>query len=112
MRPQAETVLAVSWGGDAPGLSGAVSHHCWRGLFFVESFDADPQGPFGTLDGALDQAGPETFRALQEVSSMTMHEDDLLALVYRRFDRDADNVTVNGTRYLLKDGELIPEAGN
>lgn len=108
VRAQSETVLAISRDSHAPGMNGAIFHHCWRGLFFAEAFDTEP-GPPAPMTRRSAWQGRRCSGGMHEVPSMTMQENDLPALVYRGLDPDADNVTANGMRCLLTNGELIPE---
>src|ERR1700739_3976112 len=47
-------VLSLGWDGNAPGCSGVIWVTRWKGFFFCGSSDYDPEGPFESLDEALD----------------------------------------------------------
>lgn len=103
-----ETVLTVSWDGHMPGHSGAVWYRCWRGIFYGSCSDMDPEGPYDTLDEAMQRYGAELYEAY-DVYCDVLPEDELIALVTRHLARDAHGVAINDKTYVVRNGVLVPE---
>jgi hypothetical protein len=55
-RSNAGAVLSLGWDGNAPGMSGAIWISELGGIYIVTSRDYDDQGPFGSLDEAINQS--------------------------------------------------------
>lgn len=108
LMPQSETVLTVGWDGGMPGHGGAIWHQCWRGIFYATSSDMDPQGPYDTLDEAMDCYGSELTES-NEVYSDVLPEHELIAFVARHAAPDIYGITINDRPYVLRDGLLVPE---
>ena len=103
------TVLSLGWDGHFPGNSGALWVREWKGFYFFSSSDIESEGPFESLDDVLDLEWFTVAASEPELDSKTLPLDKLLSIGKGFVAEEGDRIHINGTLYVLKDGELVAE---
>ncbi len=104
---EAKTVLTLGWdGGVMPGTSGAYWVTSWKGLFFLESSDVDPQGPFECLDEVLECEEFSVITARPELSSNVLKLKELKEIGLRLV-AEGDSIWINETKFVRRGDELV-----
>ena len=94
------SVLTVGSDSSMPGGCGVMWINEWRGLYFFQSSDVDPEGPFATLEMALTVDYFSTFTSNNEIWSEVLPLDQLLQIVSKRFSDDCgDTIRINDLTY-------------
>lgn len=94
------SVLTVGSDSSMPGGCGVMWINKWRGLYFFQSSDVDPEGPFANLEDALEVDYFTTFTSNNEIWSEVIPIDQLLQIVSERFSDDyGDTITINNHTY-------------
>jgi hypothetical protein len=106
LHDQGNNVFCLGWDGDHPGGSGANNVIEWGGMYFINSSDYDDEGPFDSLDEALqtDCFGGPTCKP--ELSSSVLAEAELKEIALRYVSDEGDEVRINDQRYILRNGAL------
>jgi hypothetical protein len=105
---EATTIFILGWDGDFPGGSGGVYVNEWKGVYFVTSSDYDDEGPFNSVEEALELecfSGPTP---KPELSSSVLSETKLQEIAQTIVTKEGDKITINGRRFDLQNGELRP----
>ena len=107
MHQQGNHVFCLGWDSNHPGGSGANYVNEWNGLYFITSSDYDPEGPFSSLEEALDSdcfGGPTS---QPELSSSVLSETELKEIALRYVSEEGDEVRINDERFVLRNGALL-----
>ncbi len=105
-------VLSLGWDGGFPGNSGAIWVSKWNEFYFFTSSDIDSEGPFESLDEVLGLEWFSVAAANPELDSPTLALDQLLTIASNLVAENGDEIWINGTRYVLKDDDLVQEAAD
>jgi hypothetical protein len=104
---QGNSVFCLGWDGNYPGGSGANYITEWNGLYFITSSDYDPEGPFDSLEEALESdcfGGPTS---QPELWSTVLSESELKQIALRYVSEEGDEVCINDERFVLRNGALL-----
>ncbi len=100
-------VLSLEWDGGVCGGGGLWVTE-WLGLFFMSSSDLDPEGPFETLDELLELDWFHVAAYRPSLTSKSIPLSELLAIALDLVGEEGDGILINGARYVLKKGKLVP----
>jgi hypothetical protein len=100
-------VLSLEWDGGPCGGGGLWVTE-WLGLFFMSSSDLDPEGPFETLDDLLKLDWFHVAAHRPSLTSKSIPLPELLAIALELAGEEGDGILINGARYVLKKGKLVP----
>jgi hypothetical protein len=103
---EATTVFSLGWDGDFPGGSGGVYVNEWKGVYFVTSSDYDDEGPFSSLEEALELDYFASSTPKPELSSNAVSEAKLKEIARALATKEGDKITINGRRFVLQNGEF------
>lgn len=103
-----ETVLSVGWDSNGPGGSGAIWVICWQGLYFCTSSDDDSEGPFESLDEALQVEWFSNPSFRPEIDSEVIPLKRLKRIALGLLGEDGGHVFIRGKPYVTKAGVLVP----
>lgn len=99
---EGKPVLTVGSDSSMPGGCGVMWINCWRELYFFESSDVDSEGPFASLEIALNVDYFSTFTSNNEIWSKVLPLGQLLQIVSERFSDDyGDTITINDLTYAM-----------
>ena len=102
------SVLSLGWDGDFPGMSGAVWISELEGVYIVRPSDYDDEGPFGSLDEALESECFSTTTANPELDSDVIPLAELLKIAEGVVDWENDGeIWINSVKYVVKDDDLV-----
>ena len=102
-----KTVLSLGWDGAFPGASGAIWVTCWKGLYFCRSSDLGPEGPFNSLDLALELDWFTMATSNPDLASDHLPLAELLSIGRGLLAEEGEAITINGKPYCLRGGELV-----
>ena len=100
-------VLGLEWDGGLCGGGGLWVTE-WLGLFFMSSSDFDSEGPFETLDDLLKLDWFHVAAYRPSLTSKSISVPELLAIALDLVGEEGDGILINGARYVLKKGKLVP----
>jgi hypothetical protein len=103
----AKTVFALGWDGNFPGNSGAIWVEEFKGLYFCTSTDFDSEGPFQSLDGALDCEFFHTSTPNPSITSDKLPLKRLLSIGAGLVSEEGEEISINSDRYVLEGDELV-----
>lgn len=112
----AKLVLTVAWDSSMPGTCGASWIREWRGLYFFDSSDVDSEGPFESLDDAMEVDLFMVFSDGLSLESDVIPLEELIDIAYGRFDgNEGDTIQINDNTYELTQTGFVlqeePEGG-
>jgi hypothetical protein len=107
MHEQGNDVFCLGWDGDYPGGSGANYITKWNGLYFITSSDYDPEGPFDSLEEALESDCFGGSTSQPGLWSTVLSESALKEIALRYVSEEEDEVCINDERFVLRGGLLI-----
>ena len=79
----------------------------WQGLYFVSSSDSDNEGPFTSLEDALDReyfSGPTSNPS---IDCRVLKKARLMEIAHSRVGEDCEGMMINGKWFVLRNGKLI-----
>lgn len=104
------SVVTLGWDGGSAGNSGVNWITEWRGLYFFDSSDHDPEGPFDTLEEAL---SVEPFNLpgtpSPELSSTLLPLPRLFDIA-KQVVIDGERVRINGHWFIRVGDAILPLA--
>ena len=102
-----QTILALGWDSEIPGGDGAIWITESAGVYLVSSSDYEDQGPFETLDEALDCECFSVTTSNPSVESRVLPLDALLSIARRVVDWENEgSVWINNEEYVASGEEL------
>lgn len=104
---EGKNVLSLGWDGNAPGCSGAIWVKEWMGFYFCSSSDYDDEGPFQSLDEALEMEWFSTDTSNPELDSDVLPLEQLLGIGRGLVSEEMNEIYINGSLYHLEGGELV-----
>lgn len=105
------TVLSLGWDSNGPGGSGAIWITCWEDLYFCSSSDYDSEGPFDSLDEALQVDWFSNGTSSPELASEVLPLAQLKNIALGLLEGDGEQACINGDSYISEDGKLVPWSG-
>ena len=102
--------LGVGWDGGAPGMSGLIWVTGLSDVFVRDSSDFDSEGPFNSLDEALDWGFLDSPISHANVWSDVLEHEELLRIATRFADwENEEEIIVNDKVYIPRKGRLISQ---
>lgn len=106
----ARSVFALSWDGGGMLGSGVLSINEWKGFYFISSTDFDDEGPFSSLDEALNHEYLKGPVPNPELHCAELEPDQLFALARRLLREEGHpRVRINGKSHALKGDQWVAQ---
>jgi hypothetical protein len=104
---EAESVLSVSWSPEEWGHAGVQNVSLWRNYYFFESSDVDEEGPFDSLEQALEVEHFHVELPNPEISSEVVPLDKLKILALDVLGNNGTKVMINDEVYRRKGNRVV-----
>ncbi len=106
----AKGILCLEWDGGFPGMAGATWISTFEGVYIVTSTDYSAQGPFESLEEALDCDCFGVTTANPGISSDELPLEKLLKIAAGVVDWENEGeIWINSDKYFARNGELVRE---
>lgn len=106
MTEEATDVLSLGWEGGSAGNSGAVWLKEWHGIYFTQSSDFDPSGPFDSIDEALSEECFNTEGTPNAELCCGVLKLKELRRIAVRVGTEGEIIRINDQPFMLKAGKL------
>lgn len=108
-RNNAVSVMSLGWDGDGIASSGVVWVDQLQDVYIVMSSEYDPQGPFDSIEQALDCECFKVPTQNPDLVSKSMPLDQSLKIANGLVDwENGEGIWINSERYVIASGELVP----
>ena len=104
---EAESVLSVAWSPDEWGHAGVQNVSLWRKYYFFESSDVDEEGPFESLEQALEVEHLHVELPNPEISSEVVPLEQLKLIALEVLGQNGRKVVINDEVYQRKGNRLV-----
>ena len=106
----ARSVFTLCWDGGGMLGSGVLSVSEWKGFYFIGSTDFDSEGPFRSLDEALNHEYFKRQAPNPELRCNVLQSHQLFAFARRLVgEEDHRRVRINGKFHELKGGQWVAQ---
>jgi hypothetical protein len=106
IQTEGKDLLTVGWDGGNPGMAGCLWIQEWHSLYFVFSSECDEEGPFTSLEEALQCENFTVITAQPEVSSQTMGLKQLKGVALGLV-AEGGTIWINQREFVRKGDKLV-----